>query len=104
MIATDWCGDLSTDSVQVTAVNTKAAAEGTQAKLDEVMAALKNGSLKVFNTDTFTVGGAKVTTCKIGEVEVVKDGYFAESDVDLLRSGPFFELEVDGITKLNVKY
>ena len=103
-IDTDWCGSLANGSVVVTAVNEKAAAAGTQAKLDEVAASLKNGSLKVFDTSTFTVGGQKLTTYKVGDVEVIKDGYFSESDVSLYRSGPYFEIAVDGITRLNEKF
>ena len=103
-IDTDWCGSLANGSVVVTAVNEKAAAAGTQSKLDEVAASLKNGSLKVFDTSTFTVGGQKLTTYKVGDVEVIKDGYFSESDVSLYRSGPYFEIAVDGITRLNEKF
>ena len=40
-IDTDWTGTLSTGSVVLTDVNTKAAAEGTQAKIDEVKAELE---------------------------------------------------------------
>ena len=103
-IDADWCGSLANGSVVVTAVNEKAAAAGTQAKLDEVAASLKNGSLKVFDTSTFTVGGQKLTTYKVGDVEVIKDGYFSESDVSLYRSGPYFEIAIDGITRLNEKF
>lgn len=54
-IDTDWTGTLSTGSVVLTDVNTKAAAEGTQAKIDEVKAELESGKLHVFDTSAFTV-------------------------------------------------
>ena len=54
-IDTDWTGTLSTGSVVLTDVNTKAAAEGTQAKIDEVKAELEGGKLHVFDTSAFTV-------------------------------------------------
>ena len=43
-IDTDWTGTLSTGSVVLTDVNTKAAAEGTQAKIDEEKAKLEKYS------------------------------------------------------------
>ena len=52
---TDWTGTLSTGSVVLTDVNTKAAAEGTQDKIDEVKAELEGGKLHVFDTSAFTV-------------------------------------------------
>ena len=37
----------------------------------------------------------------IGDTEVVKDGYFAESD---MRSAPYFDLQIDGITLLDTAF
>ena len=109
-IPADWCGTLETGSVVLTEVNTKAAAAGTQAKLDEVKAQLKSGEIHVFDTDTFTVGGAKLADDHMADVDdmgdykpdtdVVKDGYFAESE---FRSAPYFDLKIDGIKLLNEK-
>ena len=106
-IPTDYCGTIETGSVKLTALNTDAAAEGTQAKLDEVMKGLKDGTIKVFDTTTFTVKGAALTTYEADvdsdaaftpDTEVVKDGYVAESE---FRSAPYFEVEIDGITFLS---
>ena len=102
-IAADWTGSLKNGAVQITAVG-EAAAEGTQAKLDELAAKLNDGTLKVFDTDTFTVNGEKLTTYHAdvdddgtytGETEVVIDGYFHESE---FRSAPYFNIIIDGIT------
>ena len=102
----DWTGTIATESVLLTEVNEQAAAEGTQAKIDEVKALLESGELHVFDTKTFTVNGAEVTTYLAdvdddgtftGETEVIKDGYFAESE---FRSAPYFDLDIDGITLL----
>lgn len=102
-IVDNWCGTLATGSVVVEELG-KNAAEGTQAKLDEVKAKLMSGELHVFDCNTFTVeGGKKVTTAVIEGIEVVKDGYFHESDVALYRSAPYFELKIDGITLLNTE-
>jgi len=109
-IDTDWTGTIATGSVVLTDVNEKAAAEGTQAKLDEVKAAIEAGTVKVFDTKTFTVGGEEVTSyladvdtdeAYTGDTEVIKDGAFLESE---FRSAPYFDLRIDGITLLNEKY
>ena len=105
-IVTDYTGTLADGSVQLTALNTAAAAAGTQAKLDEVTAKLKSGEIKVFNTATFTVKGQPLTSYMAdvntdanweGDTEVIKDGYFHESEY---RSAPYFDLDIDGITTL----
>ena len=36
-----------------------------------------------------------------GDTEVVKDGYFHESEY---RSAPYFDIKIDGITLLNAEY
>ncbi len=109
-IPTDYTGTISTGSVALSEVNTAAAAEGTQAKIDELKAKLVAGELKVFDTATFTVGGqalasylADVDTDAAYEkdTEVIADGYFNES---AFRSAPYFDVRIDGITLVNEKY
>ncbi len=109
-IDNDWVGTLSTDSVQLTAVNDKAAAAGTQAALDEASAKLKDGSVHVFDTSTFTVDGSALTSYKADvdtdedytpDTEVISDGYFHESEY---RSAPYFDVNIDGITQLNTMF
>ncbi|MDY5356139.1 MAG: BMP family ABC transporter substrate-binding protein [Eubacteriales bacterium] len=106
-IPVDYTGTLATGSVALTSAGKKAPAAGTQAKLDEIKAKLESGEIKVFDTNTFTVKGEKVTTYLadvddlgdyVGETESVKDGYFHESEY---RSAPYFNLEIDGITLLD---
>ncbi len=103
-IAADWTGTIATGSVELSAVNEQAAAEGTVAKIEEVKAGLADGTIKVYDTATFTVGGAAVTTYLadvddmgdyVGETEVIINGEFAESQ---FRSAPYFDLNIDGIT------
>ena len=109
-IDTDWTGTISTGSVVLTDVNTKAAAPGTVEKIADVKEALLNGTVHVFDTDTFTVGGNKLDSYKADvdtdkdytpDTEVIKDGYFHESE---FRSAPYFDLRIDGITLVNEKY
>ena len=109
-IDADWTGTLETDSVQMTEVNEKAAAEGTAEKIKEVEEQLKSGELQVFSTDAFTVDGKKMDSYKAdvdtdkdmeGDTEVIKDGYFHESE---FRSAPYFDLQIDGIKLLDTKF
>ena len=106
-IKADWTGTLATGSVMMTEVNEAVAAAGTEEKLAEVSAALLDGSIKVFDTSTFTVNGAAVTSYKAdvdtdpayeADTEVVSDGYFHESEY---RSAPYFDLQIDGINLLD---
>lgn len=112
-IDTDWCKGYADGAVGTSALNTSCAA-GTQTAVDTAVAAIKAGTLHVFNTANFTVGGKKLTSAIIdlshydystgsaqliyeGEkVEAIKqDGdisYFSEST---LRSAPYFNVGVD---------
>ena len=109
-IEADWTGTIETGSVVLTDVNTAVAAEGTVEKLEEVKAQLLDGTLNVFDTANFTVGGEKVTTYLADvdtdaaftpDTEAIKGGVFAESS---LRSAPYFDLRIDGITLLDENY
>ena len=66
--------------------------------------ALKDGSLKVFDCSKFTVGGQTLTSYTkaygMNNQECIKDGAFEEST---LRSAPYFDIRIDGITELNGK-
>ena len=109
-IDTDWTGTLDTNSVQLTEVNEKAAAEGTADRIKEVEEALKSGDTQVFDTSAFTVKGKKLDSYKADvdtdkdykpDTEVIKDGYFHESE---FRSAPYFDLQIDGIKLLDTKF
>lgn len=108
-IETDWVGTIATGSVEILEIGSAAAA-GTSAKLDEIKAKLASEELKVFDTNNFTVNGAKVTTYMADvdtdeaytpDHEVIENGVFMESS---LRSAPYFNLTIDGIELLNTKY
>lgn len=129
-IDTDWTGELGSTlydgSVALSEAGKKGAVSGTEAKLNEVAGKLRDGSLKVFDTSSFTVSGKAVkdsmkvdaqghlTSYKADvnfdeaytpdtEVIETKDGktYFAESEK---RSAPYFDVQIDGITLLNSKF
>lgn len=104
-VPTDYTGSLKDGMVQLTELNTAVAAEGTQAKLDEVKAELEAGTLKVFDTSKFTVKGATLTTYMADvdtdadytpDTEAVADGYFHESEY---RSAPYFDIIINGVTE-----
>ena len=110
-IESDWAKGYSDDAVAITTLG-PSCAEGTAEKVAEVEEALRNGSMHVFDTSTFTVGGETVTSAPVdlsfmdwstmtaiyqGEtVEAIENGYFAEST---FRSAPYFALRIDGITE-----
>ncbi len=103
----DWCEGFEAGSVALTDVNEQAAAEGTQAAIDEAKAKLIAGEIKVFDTDNFTVKGKKLDSYMADvdtdeaytpDTEVIADGYFHESE---FRSAPYFDINIDGINLLN---
>ncbi|MBQ3921121.1 MAG: BMP family ABC transporter substrate-binding protein [Firmicutes bacterium] len=98
---------LANGDVCLTELNTKVAAAGTQEAMDKAIAAIKSGSLSVFDTSAFTVGGQTVTSWHIDitgdyvpddDAEAIFNGQFNES---YFKSAPAFDLDIDGITLLN---
>ena len=109
-IAADWCGGIAEGSVVLTGINQDVCAEGTLKAINDAIAGFKAGTLNVFNTANFTVGGKALTTymadvdtdaAYTADTEAIKDGYFNES-AD--RSAPYFDVRIDGITLLNEKF
>ena len=109
-IPVDYTGTISTGSVALAELNTAAAAAGTQEMIDSIKAQLVAGTLHVFDTATFTVGGVTLTSyladvdtddAYTPDTEVISGGYFHESEY---RSAPCFDLRIDGITLVNEKY
>ena len=110
-IATDWTGDISTGSVVLTDVNEQVAAANTVESIAAAKDALVAGQLQVFDTATFTVNNGEVLTSHMADVdtdeaytpdtEVIEGGIFKES---YFRSAPYFDLEIDGITRLDVAF
>ncbi len=106
-IAADWCGGIEEGSVVLSDINGKAAAAGTADKIADAIKSFKNGTLKVFDINTFTVGGQKLESYMADvnyddafakDTEAIKNGAFAESSD---RSAPYFDVTIDGIEFLN---
>ncbi len=102
-IPSDYCATLEEGAVQLTTL-TKNAAEGTQEAIDAAKQKMADGTLKVFDTATFTVNGAKLETyladvvddgTYTNDTEAIVDGRFIESEK---RSAPYFNVIIDGIT------
>lgn len=115
-VAKNWTGTIQSGSVVLTNLGGNAAAAGTVEAIVAARTALVNGTVKVFDTATFTVKGATVENYLAnvfqyhkedytGETEAIKTEngitFFAESTE---RSAPYFDLRIDGITLLNEIY
>ena len=109
-IDADWTGTLANGAVKVTALGS-AAAPGTQETLDEVAAKLNDGTLKVFDCSTFTVGGVHLTEYLadvddagdfVPETNVIRtENGITFFDESADRSAPYFDIRIDGITEIN---
>ncbi len=128
VIGKDFCYGLNAGCVEMSTINADVMAKGTVAKLQEVMNKMYGNSAKiVFNCANFTVTVPEGnTTIKVdanghlvsyiadviddgkyvGETEVVKTEngitYFDESNATEFRSAPYFDIDIDGITILNL--
>ena len=109
-IPADYTGTIATGSVVLAELNEAAAAPGTKEAIEEATAKLASGELKVFDTATFTKDGAVLESYQADvdtdpaytpDTEVIADGYFHESEY---RSAPYFDLQIDGITLLDVNF
>ena len=103
----DYCYGYDHGDVVLTELNEAIAAPGTAEKLAEVEAGLADGSIKVFDTSTFTVEGETLTSAFALDTdgdftpdaeEAVFDGAFHES---YFQSAPYFAIKIDGIEWLN---
>jgi basic membrane protein A len=115
-IANNWCKGYNDGAVDISPLNTNSVAAGTAEKVTEVVNKIKDGTLQVFDTSSFTVKGAKLTTAKVdlsyydfssGSAKLVYKGdtveaiktsgttsYFSESTY---RAAPYFAIDIDGI-------
>lgn len=109
-IATDWTGTIALGSVEMCEVNNDVAAKDTDLILTKLSKDFMDGKLKVFDTNTFTLDGEKLTTYMADvdtddnytpDTEAIADGYFHESQY---RSAPYFDINIDGITLLNTAF
>ena len=98
----DWSKGYSDNAVYITPINTKVATSDAVAKTNAAIEGIKNGSIKVFDTKTFTVGGKSIETL-IAEggdfakyAQYVSNGAFNEQNGF---AAPAFDLRIDGIVE-----
>ena len=105
-IMTDWSEGYKTGAVEITPLG-KSVAPGTQEAVDAAIAAIKDGTLHVFDVSTFTIDGQTPTSMVADafsdpaftpDTEALIDGYFHESE---FRSAPYFSFKIDGIVELS---
>lgn len=110
-IAANWAKGYDDNAVAITELGASCAA-GTAEKVAQIEAGIKDGSIKVFDVTTFTVGGeaitsapcdmtimdfATMTVAYAGDTyEAIVDGEFKEST---FRSAPYFALRIDDIVE-----
>lgn len=112
-VPADYAAGCADDAVMISPLG-PSCAEGTQEAVDAAWAGIKDGSIKVFDTSTFTVDGKPVESYDVNlsimdwntntvlyegpTQNVIADGAFQES---VYRSAPYFDLRIDGINELN---
>ena len=92
----------------ITELNDKTVAEGTKEAVEEAQKGIEDGTLHVFDTSKFTVGGKTLEELvESGDKDAtklkdyIKDGYFHESDVESgMPSAPAFTFIIDGINSI----
>ena len=107
-VVQNWSKGYVDNAVAITDLGTSAA-EGTAEAVAAAINAIKDGSLKVFNVANFTKGGQHLSTYTeawgMDGAECLKTEngvtYFAESS---LRSAPYFDIRIDGITEIASTY
>ena len=111
----DMALGMSDGAVELTELNPKVAAEGTEEQIQDLLAKLETGEIEVFDTSTFTVNGGMTVEEYLQTEDYLQDtanggfnaavhqtaagmvagGVFMEST---FQSAPYFDLPVDGIT------
>ncbi len=107
-IPQDWSEGYSMNAVATTEFG-KAAPANAKEVADAAVKAISDGSLKVFDCSRFTVKGKSLSSYKDasgmnGAECIVKENgvsYFSEST---LRSAPYFDIRIDGITEIASEY
>ena len=100
----DWNAGYKDDAVLITELG-KSCASGTAEEVAKVEAAIKDGSLHIFDASTFTINGETPTEILadldggyVPETNMLIDGYFHESE---RRSAPYFAAIIDGIVSID---
>ena len=103
-VATDWSGNLANDAITLLDVNTSIVPSAVSSAVEEASAKIKNNSLQVFDSSTYTVDKCPVTsyipainTTKNAFISSDTKAYIIDGNATLFRSVPYFGLLIDGI-------
>ncbi|MDO4803625.1 MAG: BMP family ABC transporter substrate-binding protein [Lachnospiraceae bacterium] len=116
-VPVDYSVGADQDAVMISELG-DACAEGTAEAVEAAWKGIKDGSIQVFDTATFTCPAAEDGSYTVDENGVVTSAYGLDADGDFvndngeaivdgafveseLRSAPYFSLRIDGITELN---
>ena len=98
----NWSRGYSDDAVLITPINPKVATADAKDKANAAIEGIKNGTIKVFDLSTFTIGGKSLDKL-ISEgddyakyASYIKNGAFSEQDGF---AAPAFDLRIDGIVE-----
>ncbi len=98
----NWSRGYSDDAVLITPINPKVATADAKDKANAAIEGIKNGTIKVFDLSTFTIGGKSLDKL-IAEggdyakyASYIKNGAFSEQDGF---AAPAFDLRIDGIVE-----
>lgn len=98
----NWAKGYSDDAVYITPLNPNTVTSDAKEKTDAAIAGIKNGTVRVFDTSKFTIGGKSLETL-ISEggdyakyASYVKDGAFNEQNGF---AAPAFDIRIDGIVE-----
>ncbi len=98
----DWSKGYSDNAVYITPINTKVATSDAVAKTNAAIEGIKNGSIKVFDTKSFTVGGKSIEALIAEGGDFAKYARYVSNGAFNEQNGfaaPAFDLRIDGIVE-----
>lgn len=98
----DWSKGYEEGAVYITPVNSKVATADAQKTADAAIEAIKSGSLKVFDTSKFTIGGKSIESLIKAGGDYAKYSKYVSNGAFNEQQGfaaPAFDLRIDGITE-----
>lgn len=98
----DWSKGYEANAVFITPINTKVATSDAVEKTNAAIENIKNGSLKVFDTSTFTIGGKTIESLIAEGGDFAKYSSYVANGAFNEQNGfaaPAFDLRIDGIVE-----
>lgn len=98
----DWSKGYEEGAVYITKINSNVATADAQAKVEAAENAIKAGTLKVFDTKSFTVGGKSIEDLIQAGGEFAKYAKYVQNGAFNEQNGfaaPAFDLRIDGIVE-----